>query len=463
MKATAYPQDWVLPLLIENSLARYYPNVQDALTKVDLESTLPGQEGFSPGTELPELTPAVMAFLAPSELSFAPMADYRGHQLALLDLTRNPATRTTKTLASAVIVLRAVKYIQSTGERVTIITPSSANKATALRDAVLRAIQCGLAQPHELNIVVVVPSSASYKLRHSELLSDQELRRRNPIVGYSKGPADEVKTIAQRAAAEYRGEIETSAKTNLWYTLSLGNYLSADIARAYAENEFFPPAPGKTRWHAHAVSSAYGLLGHAFGEQLIHGPDGPPKPGYFLVQHLGAPNMVADLYRNDSAAETQGPPKYSYDHATGLYRQDENAHFPQVTFDPEEILDPTFYTRNPPTRTRMSSLIHTQGGGGIVVSLAECLERYGQVRALLEGAGLPIPGNPTRLLEWSTVMALTGVLHGIDRGIIKADEVILHGSGAYARGDFAPVGQHDIHAVEDGHALRDLIVHASKP
>ena len=57
----------------------------------------------------------------------------------MLDLTGNPGTHTTKTFASLLIVARAVEYIRRTGEKVVIFSPTSANKGTALRDAVLRA------------------------------------------------------------------------------------------------------------------------------------------------------------------------------------------------------------------------------------------------------------------------------------------------------------------------------------
>ena len=110
------------------------------------------------------------------------LGGYRGRTLVLLDLMGNPATRTTKTFASLVIVARAVRHIRATGEPITIITPSSANKATALRDAVYRALAAGLVGPEQLNIIVVVPPSATPKLWASPLTDDPDLRALNPIV-----------------------------------------------------------------------------------------------------------------------------------------------------------------------------------------------------------------------------------------------------------------------------------------
>ncbi|WBO61756.1 DUF6002 family protein [Streptomyces camelliae] len=83
-------------------------------------------------------------------------------------------------------------------------------------------------------------------------------------------------------------------------------------------------------------------------------------------------------------------------------------HFPATTYDPDEHLDPTLYTRRPVTSARMDPVIAAQGGGGIVVSLQECITRYGQVRALLSDAYLALSADPCRLREWSLVMAMTG-------------------------------------------------------
>lgn len=92
---------------IDNAIARYYPQIQHALDELNPpEST----EGFTPGHRLPELTPQVCEYLSASSMAHAPLADYRGHRLSLLDLTRNPATGTTKTFASLVIVARAVEW-----------------------------------------------------------------------------------------------------------------------------------------------------------------------------------------------------------------------------------------------------------------------------------------------------------------------------------------------------------------
>ncbi|MGN9764805.1 DUF6002 family protein [Micromonospora sp. SD12] len=443
-------------MLLENALAHYYPQVQEALR------TLLGNSGsseFTPGVDLPELTPAVREYLSASELRHTRMGQYRGKDLSLLDLTRNPGTMTTKTFASLVIVARAVRHIQSTGERVTIVTPSSANKAVAMRDAVLRAITAGLVTPDQLNVAVVVPAGSVHKIRASELLTDPHLRARNPIAVYRGEVAGTVKTIARNMIDKHGEALEKSAKTNLWYTLQLENYLAADVVRALAEAEFFPPATDEPRLHVHAVSSAYGLLGHAYGRERFGGPGLPSR--YFLVQHLGAPDMVISLH-HDGEFDTAHLPAYSYEAESGHYVQRESPHFPAVTFDPRETLDPTFYTRTPVTSPRMNSLIHNQGGGGVVVSLAECLERFGQVRSLLGAAGVPIAANPTALREWSLVMAVTGILNAIDRDLVPEDDIVVHGSGCYSVGDFDEVTLRDMHEVgTDDDSLRNVVLEAT--
>ncbi|MGW1775064.1 DUF6002 family protein [Streptomyces sp. NPDC002104] len=455
-------------MLLENALVHYYEEVRAALrdllgnANAAAGPAAPAAAEFTPGVELPELTPQMTAYLSVSGLAHSPMGSYRGKRLALLDLTKNPATMTTKTFASLIIVARAVRFIQDTGQRVTIVTPSSANKASAMRDAVLRAIDCGLVAADQLNVVVVVPEGSVGKLRSTELFTDRELRRRNPIAVYSGENPGTVKAIARGFVDQYSEELETDRKTHVWYTLQLENYLAADVVRALAEAEFFPAAEEEPRLHVHAVSSAYGLLGHAYGRTTLHAEDRARTPAsqYFLVQHLGAPDMVLSLY-NDGSTDPRHLPAYVYENGTGLFTQKENPRFPAVTFDPQEVLDPTFYTRNPPTSARMNELIHGQGGGGIVVSLAECLGRYGQVRAFLSDAGIDLPANPTAVREWSLVMAVTGILNAIDRGLVPQADILVHGSGSYAAGDFVDITARDAHSVQDVESMRRLVRYAA--
>lgn len=448
-------------MILDNAIAHYYPQIETAVDQLAGGEDPVADTRFSPGVKLPTMSQAVREYLSVSSLAHTTVGEYRGHHISLLDLTRNPATKTTKTFASLVIVGRAVRFIHDTGQRVTIVTPSSANKAVALRDAVFRAIRCGLVDADQLNIVTIVPRGSAHKLRTSELATDPDLRRRNPIAVYDGASPGTVKSIAGDAVATYGDALEDTAKTNIWYTLKLENYLAADVIRAFAEHDFFPPQAGHHRWHAHAVSSAYGLLGHAYGRQMLQPTtDAAVDPGYFLIQHLGAPDMVLGFYGSRDDGFTSAP-HYAYDRSEGLYRQDENRHFPQVTFDPDEVLDTTFYTRTPPTIPRMNALIHAHGGGGIVVSLAECLNRFGQVRTMLRQAQVEIPANPSHIHEWSLVMALTGVLNAIDRDIVDVDDVVIHGSGAYFRADVDPLGSRDLHPVGTAAELRDLILGSS--
>ncbi|MFE2169870.1 DUF6002 family protein [Streptomyces sp. NPDC059447] len=449
-------------MFLESALVTYYEEIRAALRDLLGRHETVDSGEFTPGVELPELTAAMREYLSVSGVTHAQMGHYRGKSLSLLDLTGNPATLTTKTFASLIIVARAVRYIQDTGERVTIVTPSSANKATAMRDAVLRAVTSGLVTAEQLNVVVVVPEGSVAKLRSSELFTDPRLRDRNPIAVYRGEQPGTVKTIARGLVDNDRDLMETERKTHLWYTLQLENYLAADVVRALAEAEHFPAAPDRPRLHAHAVSSAYGLLGHAYGRSILPESDRartlPSR--YFLVQHLGAPDMVLSLY-NDGTVDEAHRPAYVLRPEDGLYAQEENPRFPAVTFDPYETLDPTFYTRNPPTSARMNEIIHTQGGGGIVVSLAECLQRYGQVRSLLSEAGVRLPANPTALREWSLTMAVVGVLNAIDRGLVDEDDIVVHGSGSYAVGDFDGLTVRDLHTVADAEALRHVVLDAT--
>lgn len=67
-----------------------------------------------------------------------------------------------------------------------------------------------------------------------------------------------------------------------------------------------------------------------------------------------------------------------------------------------------------------------------MVSLLECLQRYGTVRHHFNRSDRALPADPRQLAEWSLVMGLTGVLNSVDRGLARGfDGVVLHGSGMY--------------------------------
>jgi hypothetical protein len=425
------------PILIENALVRYGTQVRAALAELAELNGRPRPGGqFEAGYPLPAASEELRRFLSPSDIAIGELGEYAGHRLRLLDLMRNERTRTTKTFPSLLIVARAVEHIRQTGERVMIVSPSSGNKATALRDAVLSAHETGLATPEQLQILVVVPASSRAKLWSSPLTASEEARVRNPVAIYHGARRDEVKTLARVLTERFSTELYERFRMRLWYTLDLDNYRVADTLRALVEHDHLPEVDG--RLHVHAVSSAFGLLGHDLGaRRLAKAGHRPSAARYFLVQHLGTPDMVLSLYFGSTGRETL--PAYTFDDATELYRQDADPRFPGTTSAPDENLDSTFYTRQPSTSAEMNSLIRSQGGGGIVVSKHECLQRYPMLREMLEPSGCVLPAAPEDLREWSLVMALTGVLNGIDRGLVGEDDILVHGSGSYQVNDFDPI------------------------
>jgi len=428
------PVALVKEIIIKNPVAKYRDEIERAI-QVVCERTDNSTRVFDPGCKLPELDDAAKAFFSASDISYSELGDYRGRRLRLLDLTYNPGTRTTKTLASLVIVGRAVRHIQDTGASVMIVTPSSANKATALRDSVWRAIDAGLVSPRRLSIMTVVPRRSLPKLWSSPLSEDPLLRRRNPMVLHG-GAGAAVKSMALDFTGTYAKEFREQYGVDLWHTLNLANYMPADSVRAYGEQDCLPSPSPRGRLHVHAVSSAFGLLGHNLGSMLRG--NGGPMPRYWLVQHLATPDMVLSL--NHGQADRRHLPAYDYDRETGLYRQHSDWRYPITTFDPDEVLDGTFYTQNPSTSATMNGIIGERGGGGIVVSLHECLERYGQARALLAGARASLPADPRDLREWSLAMAVTGTLNAIDRDLIDpGDDIVIHGSGSYTVHDYQPL------------------------
>lgn len=431
-------------VVIGNVLARYDDQVRAALAELSVMTGPPTGE-FGPGYDLPA-TGDVATLFAASDLAIADLGEYRSRRLRLLDLMRNPRTRTTKTFASLVIVARAVEHIRRTGEHLTIISPSSGNKATALRDAVLRAHESGLVTAEQLGIVVVVPAVSRSKLWASPLSEDRYLRARNPVITYDGPDRAEVKSLARSLVDLHAAALRERYGVNLWYTLDINNYKVADVVRACAEQEFLPP--NDARLHAHAVSSGYGLLGHNFGACLLAAEgSAAPSARYFLVQHLDTPDMVLSLHFGSTSRDHL--PAYAFDEGSALYRQDADPRFPLTTFDPMENLDPTFYTRQPPTSAEMNELIRYRGGGGIVVSLHECLQRYPRLRVMLGPAGITLPADPREIREWSLVMALTGVLNAIDRGLVPEEDILIHGSGSYQVRDYEPIPTPHLTAVSN--------------
>jgi hypothetical protein len=434
-----------------NAAAQYWEQVRLALSQCSAGRV--SVRDFNPSFALPTMSEPLREYFSVSDLRFTSVDSDDGPRLILLDLMQNPATRTTKTFASLLIVARAIRFIRESGERIMILTPSSANKATALRDAVLRAYRTGLATPRELQIVTLVPDTGRAKLWSSALATDPQLAARNPMCVLDSREAAAVKPMARTAADECASKLRSQFGINLWYTLDLANYQCADAIRAFAEHDVLPPEPGRIRAHAHAVSSAFGLLGHHFGTTLL-----PPQtilPRYFLVQHLATSDMVVSLYGSNI-------PEYRYDCSTGLHYQDADPRFPWTTFDPSENLEPTFYTHAPATSPAMNEIIKRQGGGGIVVSLHECLSQYARIRWMLDTAGVNLPADPRKLREWSLVMAMTGVLNAVDRGLLLADEIIVHGSGCYSADDFTPLADRHLRRVAGVEDLRSAIMSAAR-
>jgi hypothetical protein len=397
---------------------------------------------FSPGFALPEPTDEVRRFYSAATVGWRPLGEYAGHRLSLLDLAGNPGTHTTKTFPSLLIVARAVEYIRRTGEPVTIFSPTSANKGTALRDAVLRAIDAGLVTPEQLRVVILAPWSCRDKLRASRLSAEDRLRELNPLLLYTGAEPEAVKRLGREFVDRYAAELKHRDGTNLWFSLDLTNYLVADTARAYFEQDVDPAgAAGRPRVHAHAVSSAFGLLGYHRGRAVLENggqASVESRPASLLVQHMATADMVLSL--RHGGFERDNVPGYRRDPATGLYRQDTeepDPRFPGTIHDPDEVLDPTFYTRRPVTSVEMNAIIGRYGGDGIVVSLHECLERYPAIRERPAGHERGLPADFRTLREWSLVMAMTGVCNAIDRGLVEPDaDVVVHGSGWYATGDY---------------------------
>ena len=414
---------------------------------------------FNPGFHLPKMTPALRDYLSCAEAAWWNLGTVGGRRLALLDLMRNPATGTTKTFASLLIVARAVAFIRETGRPIKIICPTSGNKGIALRDAVERAIRFNLATPEELSIIVTMPQLSAAKLRESALANDPDLKWRNPVGIYDGVKADNVKVIAREFVDREGQRYHDATGGYLWYSLDIRNYKIADAARARFEASMLGHDADR-RIHAHSVSSAYGLLGYNLGRDVLEEQNAVTprsRPGFLLVQHMGTPDMVLNLL--NGSFDRANLPAYRPNPETGLLEQDENPHFPATIHSENEVLDRTFYTEKPPTSLEMNALIKRHGGTGIVVSLAECLALYNQLRDRLSSTDIVLPTDPRDLREWSLVMAFTGSMLAARRGLLpeKAD-VVIHGSGTYKQADYRALPATDSFAVSDYGQFHSMVM-----
>jgi len=431
---------------LDSVILRYLPGIH--LAQQALEAWRAGSGSaslFEPSPEIPAITDALREYFEPAKLKITRLKSYRDRSIRLLNLATDPATNTTKTIPSLYIVARAVNHIQTTGENILIVVTTSGNKGTALRRSVERAIQCGLVTRDQLRVLMIVPENSMHKLRASTLSEDPELRKRNPVVVYRGTSVAHMKQLGKDFQARYFDEFYEQTHTRIWYSLNLDNYKVPDSVRAYYEYEWNQRHGGEdkasVRLAVQPVSSAYGLLGYHLGRTVLVNQrvsSWEANRGYWLVQHLNTSDMVRHFYFGDFSRESM--PQYHLAASSGLYIQDTNPHFPFKTFDPDENLDSTFYTKEPATSPDASAMIRDFGGGGNVVSLAECLERYPFIRQYVEDAGFRVPADPRQVREWSLLMVMTGVLNAIDRDLIpEGADLTIHVTGFSTDQDFQPL------------------------
>jgi hypothetical protein len=401
-----------------------------------------GPAGFAPDPRLPRWQGWLTDLFSPATAAWQPVGTYAGHRLTLLNLARDPATNTTKTFPSLLIVARAVQHIRDTGEHIMIVSPTSGNKGIALRSAVARALALGLAGPEQLRVLTISPTSTAYKLRQDPLATDPGLRRLNPALVLATAQPEQVKALGRAFVEAHAERVEARRRIRLWYTLDLANYILADVTRAYFEHVADPAERSeRPRVHVQAVSSAFGLLGYHLGRSLLESAGlgaVPARPRTLAVQHLATPDMVLHLRYGD--CDRGRLPGYVRVFDGGVLSQAEDPHFPYLADSADELIDGTFYSARPLTCPMLSDVVHRHGGDGIVVSRAECLARYPSLRSLLTGAGFAAPQDPRQVREWSLAMALTGAFNAADRGLLAPDcDIVVHATGWYTAADYQPM------------------------
>lgn len=449
-----------------SAIVRYYDKIRSAGEACKRDSELHKAEaGFIPDYELPTLDRALIDFFDVAKIDLYRLGSHSGRDINLLNLSGNPHTRTTKTFASLIMVARAIAHIRNTGESILIVTPTSGNKGGALRDAVARAIEYKVIEPHQLRIAIVVPKAGLSKLWSSALSNDPVLRRLNPVFSVETEDGRLVKQITRAFVHDNCQDFKENVGLSLWHTYDLNNYRMADAIRAFFELEHLGPARDETvRVQAQAVSSAFGLLGHHFGLKMLSemGVDVGRSRQWLLTQHLGTPDLVLDLHYKSFSREHI--PHYEFDAETGLYTQGECPFFPANTYQVDEVIDSTFYSRNPATRDLIRDILSEQAGSGIVVSLYECLSRYPVLKRMLAETGLSLPPDPRDLREWSMVMVLTGVLNAIDRELVPPkSEMLVHITGSYASQDFTALPASYVQFVSGPDDVRKSILDAAGP
>lgn len=245
-------------------IERYYDLIVSSSSDFEINTS---GAAFEPSMRLPELDPRMQSFLSVATAQFFEMGSYRDVPLRLFDLRQNESTQTTKTFASTLIVARAIRHIQETGDSILLFSPSSGNKAIALRDAVLRALKAKLVHPEQLRIVTLTPMQTIGKLRKTELYDDPRLRDLNPIFVLDTESPEAVKIVGQQFKELFNRQPVGDSK--LWHSLRLENYRFSDQARAFFDFEYGDAwDTDRKTVHVHAVSSAYGLLGYCSGVEL---------------------------------------------------------------------------------------------------------------------------------------------------------------------------------------------------
>jgi Family of unknown function (DUF6002) len=425
----------------ESVINRYYKGIELAERLAGAQGKISHLVNPILNLKLPRLNDEYRAFFNEARMDIYRLPDYADYNIHLLDLTLNQFTQTTKIYASLLTVAKIVEYIRQTGESVIILTPSSANKGIALTYAVSKAIAQGLVPKEKLKIVTVIPESSSLKLRTETNPKRYSQENFSQAVIFEGNPPEQVKHITAELYNTCADEFWKKYRTRLWYSLHIDNYRLADTLRAFFDyemslihnriNNF------KNTWHIQSVSSAYGLIGYHLGcmvlaqQKIISEVD---FPGFFLVQPLNTPDMVLHLLFGN--CDRRNLPIYHMDGNTKYYVQNQSPYFPYYTHDPDEILESTFYSHLPATKDLMSGLIGKLGGSGIVVSLAECMERFALIHYMFIHINLEFPTDPRIIKEWSSIMALTGALNAIDRKLIPSKKsLLIHSSGLYTEYD----------------------------
>lgn len=118
----------------DNLVERYYNlllNSEEFFSSENNNTPSGSSHTFEPDFKIPFMDEKLKKYLSPTKASIVSIGKYKGREISLFNLMKNPATNTVKTYAATLMIARAVSHIREKREKIIVFSPSSGNKAIA--------------------------------------------------------------------------------------------------------------------------------------------------------------------------------------------------------------------------------------------------------------------------------------------------------------------------------------------